>query len=1050
MSELTYSSAGVGTREIDLSQPSRLGPQGTPACVIGTSLRGPAFVPVTIGDFKEFVAQFGESDGEKFAPLAVNEWLKNAQSLTFVRTLGVGDGNGGADLTAGFVAGDALPEPDNAGLITAGTAKNKYATGTTAGTSHLISAYMTDTAGAAVLLDAGITETIYETTATAAATATIASVTPGTMLGGGTFTLTNAAAVTTTYRVNGGGGFGTQLGGAAGTTIDMTIGAATTVANIAEAVTKVITATTSGDMTASHDGVTITVVQSTSGTAGNQINTNPDSGLASVSNFEGGIDLASGTCALVTRAMVMIPYGVTMTVAGYIPAARTSVMTLNTFAPSGDATTDVTTTFTFSLDPTNAYYIANVLNTDPLLIEEKGHLLYTHYEIDENQAAVAPVGTTLTEMIVQEDVGADDAKYKTFKQRFNHAKTPWVKSQSFGTDKFNLFKIHALSDGEFENSNIKISVINLRYDKNGSWGTFDLVVRDFNDTDANQKHIERFSGLNLDPTSSNFIAKKIGDKRTWFNFDKQTQQLQTSGTYDNVSKYIRVEISDDVSQSQIPVNAVPFGHAAYEEMVVNNAAFSVHAAAYYLPIPFRQNVAVGLLLNKKSYSKLYWGVQFSKVQDVAEPNESLVQSSVVKNLVKFLPNGADTIVATTGHEFSLENIEVDVKDTLGTESAPLYLAEDERAIDWKESNYRYDSVKDGLYSKTRFLLATDITGSTNSKYSKFTMLMQGGFDGTNIFREQKAKMQNAAVVWEMEDAANQFGTSGPTVVSYRKALDVITSKSDVEIQILAVPGIRHSAVTQYAIDAVESRFDALFIADILEKDGNNETKLLESQITDVGYTIAQFLSEGFDSSFAAAYFPDVIMTDPITKSQMSVPPSVAVLGAMALNDSLAHPWYAPAGFTRGALKSVEDTQASFSRANLDALYDAKINPLTSFPGTEVVIWGQKTMLQAASALDRVNVRRLLITIRRAVKNIALGFLFEPNRAETLASFEAKVNPLLQSIQEKSGLDRYKVKIDTETTTQMDVENNTLRGKIYIQPTKTAEFISLDFVVSNTL
>jgi phage tail sheath protein FI len=108
------------------------------------------------------------------------------------------------------------------------------------------------------------------------------------------------------------------------------------------------------------------------------------------------------------------------------------------------------------------------------------------------------------------------------------------------------------------------------------------------------------------------------------------------------------------------------------------------------------------------------------------------------------------------------------------------------------------------------------------------------------------------------------------------------------------------------------------------------------------------------------------------------------------------------------------------------------------------------MLQAASALDRVNVRRLLITIRRSVKNIALSFLFEPNRAETLAKFEAKVNPLLQSIQEKSGLDRYKVKIDTETTTQMDVENNTLRGKIYIQPTKTAEFISLDFVVSNTI
>lgn len=1017
MSELTYSSAGVGTREIDLSQPSRLGPQGIPACVIGTSLRGPAFVPVTIGDFKEFVAQFGESDGEKYAPLAVNEWLKNAQSLTFVRTLGVGTGTG-ADITAGFVAGDALPVTST-GLVTAGTAKNNYATGTSAGTSHLISAYMTDTAGSAVLADAGVTETIYTPLATTfASSSTTPSPTLAAALTGDTITWTPAGGslVTSTFD-------GAVWSNPTGYTVSVTPSGA--VGNIESIViTDTLGATEELN----------TIVPTHTKAIGPVVTL--------LTAFSGGVD---STCALVARAVVMIPYGVTMTVAGYIDTTKTSVMTLNTYVPSGDAATVVATAITFSLDPTSAYYIANVLNTDPLLIEEKGHLLYTHYEIDENQAAVAPVGATLAQMIVTEDVGAD-AKYKTFEQRFNHAKTPWVKSQSFGSDKFKLFKVHALSDGEFENSNIKISIINLRYDKNGSFGTFDLVVRDFNDTDAGQKQIERFSSLNLDPTSSNFISKKIGDKRTFFNFDNPTQQLQTSGTYDNVSKYIRIEVSDDVSQSQIPVNAVPFGHEAYEEMIVSVAPGNIDGtvvAAKNLPTPYRQNVAVGLLLSKKSYSKLHWGVQFSKVQDVAEPNALLTQSSIVKNLVKFLPNGTlNTIVSRTGHEFSLENIEANVKDLDGDAT--------ERAIDWKESNYRYDSVLDGTTSVTRFLLATDVTGSTNSSFAKFTMLMQGGFDGTNIFREQKAKMQNAATVWEMEDASNQGGTSGPTVVSYRKALDVITSKSDVEIQILAVPGIRHSAVTQYAIDAVESRFDALFIADILEKDSNNETKLLDSQITDVGFTIAQFISEGFDSSFAAAYFPDVIMTDPITKTQMNVPPSVAVLGAIALNDSLAHPWYAPAGFTRGALKSVEDTLTSFSRANLDSLYEAKINPITSFPGTEVVIWGQKTMLQAASSLDRVNVRRLLITIRRSVKNIALGFLFEPNRSETLAAFEAKVNPLLQSIQEKSGLDRYKVKIDTETTTQMDVENNTLRGKIYIQPTKTAEFISLDFVVSNTL
>jgi len=993
MPELTYSSAGVGTREIDLSQPSSLGPQGTPACVIGTSQRGPAFVPVTVGDFKSFVSQFGESDGEMFAPLAVNEWLKNAQSLTFVRTLGIGTGTGD-DTDAGFVIGEKLPSTETGFEIT-----NPYGTSESAGSMYLISGLMTDSADSNVFLDAGISETSYETTAVTYASSTTEGL-----------TLTQADGDTIEFTV------GTTVN-----TYTRTVGSWNVITGYSLTVT---------DDTGSGNGsVIITDTEGDTAELNGVVPTYTGSGSPTLDAFVDGVDQVTGTYAKVARAMVMIPYGVTMSLGSYDDATKTVTMSLT-------GTTDVDDiTFTLSLDPTSAYYVAKVLNTDPLQIEEKGHCLYNHFEIDEKQAAVAPVGTSVVEMIVAEDIGDIDANYKTFKQRFDHATSPWVKSQSFGSDKHNLFKIHALSDGELENTNIKLSIINLRYDKNDSWGTFDLVVRDFNDTDAGQKHIERFSSLNLDPTSSNFIAKKIGDKRTWFNLDKSTQQLQTSGTYDNVSKYIRVEVSDEVAQSQIPVNAIPFGHEAYEEMVIADE----FDAEVNLPLPFRQNITTGIDLTLKTFTKLHWGLQLSKVQDLDEPNESFVQSSIVKNLVKFLP---DTIVARTGHEFTLENIEVDVKDEDADTS--------ERAIDWTVSHYRFDSDDDTSDSTTRFLKASDVSGSTNSSHVKFTMFMQGGFDGNNIFREQKAKMMNSAVVWEMIDAANQGGTSGPTVTAYRKALDVITSKSDVEIQMLAVPGIRHSAVTQYAMDAVESRFDALFIADILEKDSSDDIIINSDQITDVGNTIAQFESEGFDTSFAAAYFPDVVMTDPITKTTMKVPPSVAVLGAMSLNDSIAHPWYAPAGFTRGALRSVEDTAVSFSRTNLDSLYEAKINPLTSFSGTETVIWGQKTLLQAASALDRVNVRRLLIEIRRSVKNIALGFLFEPNRAETLAKFEAKVNPLLQSIQEKSGLDRYKVKIDTETTTQVDVENNTLRGKIYIQPTKTAEFISLDFVVSNTL
>jgi phage tail sheath protein FI len=223
----------------------------------------------------------------------------------------------------------------------------------------------------------------------------------------------------------------------------------------------------------------------------------------------------------------------------------------------------------------------------------------------------------------------------------------------------------------------------------------------------------------------------------------------------------------------------------------------------------------------------------------------------------------------------------------------------------------------------------------------------------------------------------------------------------------------------------------------------------EAQQVDAKMTAQTFAGLPYDSSFAASYFPDVVINDPSLGGDIKVPPTVAVLGAFANNDRLAHSWFAPAGFTRGAI-DISSAATTFSVADLDVLYESKINPITSFPGSEFVVWGQKTLLKSASSLDRVNVRRLLIYIRRTVRAIALGFLFEPNRAETLEKFSAQINPFLQGIMDNQGLDRFKVKIDTETTTQIDVENNTLRGKIYVQPAKTAEFISIDFVVSNTL
>jgi len=227
--------------------------------------------------------------------------------------------------------------------------------------------------------------------------------------------------------------------------------------------------------------------------------------------------------------------------------------------------------------------------------------------------------------------------------------------------------------------------------------------------------------------------------------------------------------------------------------------------------------------------------------------------------------------------------------------------------------------------------------------------------------------------------------------------------------------------------------------------------LVTSSVQDVSvrFTANNHRDRGLNTSFAAAYFPDVVIRDARNNITRQVPPSVAVLGAFGLNDSIGHPWFAPAGFARGVLKSTEQTILPLSRENLDSLQDVKINPLVTFAGSNgVTVWGQRTLLGSDSALERINVRRLLISLRRQVRQVSRRFVFEQGRAETLARFSALVNPIMKRVQDQNGLEKFLVRIDTTTTTQADVENKTIRGQIFLVPTKTLEFLSIDFAVSN--
>jgi phage tail sheath protein FI len=255
---------------------------------------------------------------------------------------------------------------------------------------------------------------------------------------------------------------------------------------------------------------------------------------------------------------------------------------------------------------------------------------------------------------------------------------------------------------------------------------------------------------------------------------------------------------------------------------------------------------------------------------------------------------------------------------------------------------------------------------------------------------------------------------------------------------LALPGVikrLHSSVTTAATDMVEKRSDAFFVMDL--------TSVNDSVNTAVNET------DGLDSNYAAAYYPWVKVLDTSRNKPVFVPPSVVVPGAIAASDALQAEWFAPAGLNRGVLGNVLEARIRLNQSERDKLYEARINPIATFPQTGVCIWGQKTLQLKASALDRINVRRLLIAVKKFIASSSRFLLFEQNTAATRNRFLNIVNPFLESVQQQQGLFAFRVQMDESNNTADVIDRNQLVGAIFLQPTKTAEFIILDFNVLPT-
>jgi len=281
-------------------------------------------------------------------------------------------------------------------------------------------------------------------------------------------------------------------------------------------------------------------------------------------------------------------------------------------------------------------------------------------------------------------------------------------------------------------------------------------------------------------------------------------------------------------------------------------------------------------------------------------------------------------------------------------------------------------------------------------------------------------------------------TQGLYENDYINMVNLLNNKDDYQFNILFTPGLYrqgYAGTISTITTNTQDRGDNIFVADMVP---------YGSSVTTVTGQAA-----AVNSSYATTYWPWCQVSDPATGDLVWVPASTVIAGVYAYNDSVAEPWFAPAGINRGGLGNVVRAEQKLPQSYRDSLYTGKVNPIATFPGQGVVVYGQKTLQTKASALDRVNVRRLLISLKSYISQVANTLVFEQNTAATRNNFLAQVNPYLENVQQRQGLYAFKVVMDSSNNTADVIDRNQLVGQIYVQPTKTAEFVYLDFIITPT-
>lgn len=669
---------------------------------------------------------------------------------------------------------------------------------------------------------------------------------------------------------------------------------------------------------------------------------------------------------------------------------------------------------TFNFNPDSSKYIRKVFNTNPTLTNTSitptanqvnywlGETFESHLKNVVNETSGNTAGKVFGAVVALQNSVGDAGNFKGVAAQ--PARTGWVIAQQLSNatgsydatqmpQLFRFFANRGDGSGDWEQRNIKISIQDIKPSPTPfyKYGTFTVLIRKVDDTDAKPNVLEIFTNCNLDPTSKNYVAARIGDKTiTWDATEKRHVEL---GKFDNKSKFVGIEMNPTADQGGLNPELLPFGFFGPPRFTritlqSGSAVTSTSMLAGSGSIPFTVNTSVGsvtfspVALNVTAtllFPSLQMRISSSqggtiRHRDVYfgpisnKPSSSRFDNDYV-DIIRPKASGFNSYITDASTEYSFVFSLDDVVGITGSNEASFWLS--------------------GSRQNGRSLTASgsaNVTGTTdgyksvlNRGHDRFTMPLVGGFDGLDI--TERDPFRNTFL---SQGGGSERGNYA--VASIQRAIDMVSNPESLDMNLLAVPGITHNPLTDYMISTCETRGDAMAVIDV---DGGYqpeaETSNTESlRLGSVDAVVNNIKARALNSSFAATYYPWVKIIDSETSLPVWVPPSVVALGTMAYSQEKTQVWFAPAGFNRGGLSqgnsglTVVDVREKLVTKQRDKLYEVNINPIASFPSEGIVIFGQKTLQATPSALDRINVRRLVLFLKKEVSRIATTILFENN------------------------------------------------------------------------